>query len=282
MAVQIIVDTGSDIEKQEWEALNVQVAPMSITFGEEVFQDGITITKEMFYEKLVKEDIYPTTSQPSPDTFLTLFEKAKEAGDEVVVITISTELSGTYQSAFIAKNMADYEPIYLVDSLSATLGERILVDVAVADRDLGKSAKEIADHLESIKKKIQITAAIDTLKYLQKGGRLSKTEASIGTLANIKPLITVNNDGVVETIDKALGKRRAMNQLLNYFKEAKIDYNYSTYFIYSMHKENCNAMISMIEQAGIDVSMFQTKELGGTIGSHIGDGAFGFIYIREE
>lgn len=281
MAVRIIVDSGSDLEKHEWEALNVQVAPMTITFGEDVYEDGYTITKEEFYNKLVKEDLYPTTSQPNPDMFFQMYEEAKEAGDDVVVVTISTALSGTYQSANIAKNMVEYEPIYIVDSLSATLGERLLIDAAVKMRDSGKTGAEIAEALEELKGKIQITAAIDTLKYLQKGGRLSKAEASVGTLANIKPLITVTPDGRVETIDKALGKRRAFNKIVDYFKEAQINYDYPPYFIYSMEEDNCDTMISMIQQAGFDVSCFEKKQLGGTIGAHIGNGAFGFIYIRK-
>lgn len=281
MAVRIIVDSGSDLEKQEWEALGVQVAPMTITFGDEVFQDGYTITKEEFYNKLVKEDLYPTTSQPNPDMFLEMYEEAKKAGDEVVVVTISTALSGTYQSANIAKDMADYEPIYLVDSLSATLGERILVEVAAKMRDNGKSGAEIAKALEELKGRIGITAAIDTLRYLQKGGRLSKAEASVGTLANIKPLITVTPDGRVETIDKALGKRRAFNKIVEYFKNTEFDFNYPAFFIYSMEEDNCDMMISLIEQAGFDTSKFRKSELGGTIGAHIGNGAFGFIYIRK-
>lgn len=281
MAVRIIADSGSDLEKEEWQKLRVQVAPMSITFGDEMFEDGYTITKEEFYHKLVKEDIYPTTSQPAPDAFLQMFEEAKETGDEVVVITISTALSGTYQSANIAKEMAEYEKIWIVDSLSATLGERLLIDVAVKMRDAGEQGAKIAEALEEIKGKIQITAAIDTLKYLQKGGRLSKAEASVGTLANIKPLVTISPEGRVETTDKALGKRRAMNKLLEYFKEAQIDYEYTPYFIYAMEEENCDAMIAMLEQAGFDVSMFRKGQLGGTIGAHIGNGAFGFIYIRK-
>lgn len=281
MAVRIIVDSAADMEKEELEQMNVRLVPMSIIFDEEMFLDGVTIDKAQFYHKLVHEKIFPKTAQPSPEAFYQEFLEAKEAEDEVVVITISSALSGTFQSANIAKEMAEYDNIYLIDSMSATLGQRILVDMAVKERSLGQRAGQIAEKLESVKEKITITAVVDTLEYLQKGGRLTRAEAGIGTLANLKPIITLNQEGKVEMTDKALGKKRAFYKIVAAFAKAEIDREYPAYFVYTMEEDNCDTMISMIEAAGYEKEYLIKKEIGGTIGAHVGNGAFGFVYISK-
>ena len=171
MKTRIIVDSTTDLIPEIKNRVNV--VPLTVRFDTEEFIDGVTIDHKTFYEKLIETDIVPTTSQATPDAFMKEFEKAKEAGESAVVITVSSKFSGTYQSATIAAE--DYENIYIVDSGSVAIGSSILVELAVKLLDEGLEAKEIVEKLEEVKNKIVIVALVDTLEYLKKGGRVSKT-----------------------------------------------------------------------------------------------------------
>ena len=278
MAVQIIVDSTADFSAAEIEKRQITCVPMTIAFGEEQYTDGIDLTKEEFFVKLMNEKEFPKTSQPSPAKFAECFEAAKENGDDVVAILISSALSGTVQSAILAKDMAEHDGVYIVDSKSATLGIRLLVDRAVRMRDQGKSAKEIADVLEELKSRIRLFAGLDTLEYLQKGGRIS----SIGRLAGIKPIITIDQDGKVAVRGKQRGNKNVFRQIIKYVEADMPDENYSVYFLYSADKKNCISFIQTLQKNGLDFGKIKTREIGPTIGSHIGPGAFGIVYIANK
>jgi len=277
MAIRIITDSGSDIVG--WE--EVTVVPLSITYGEESFKDGVEITTEQFYHKLVVEKNIPMTSQPSPQQFADVFEEVKNAGDSAVVINISSALSGTYQSAMIAKDMVEYEEIYIVDSMTATAGQRILVDEAIRLAKNGETAQNIASKLDELKNHIQVYAAVDTLEYLYKGGRVSAASAGIGTLAKIKPIIEVSKEGKVEVIAKAIGRKRAAKQLVEMISATQIDTNYNAYYIYSYDEKNCQDFKGLLEEEGNLEKDTLLKELGPTIGTHTGPGLFGLVYVRK-
>ena len=176
MKTRIIVDSTADL--MPGIKARVYTVPLLLRFGEEEYVDGVTIDHKTFYEKLAASKVLPTTSQAAPEAFSDEFEKAKEAGEAAVVITVGAAFSGTYQSAVIAA--ADYENIYIVDSTSATMGSGILVERAFELLDEGKTAGEIAAVLEEEKKKIVVVALVDTLEYLKKGGRISKAVAFAG------------------------------------------------------------------------------------------------------
>lgn len=282
MSIQIITDSASDYTAEELKRRNIQCVPMSVSFGEEHYIDGVTLTKEMFYEKLLSSKEAPKTAQPSPAEFLDKFEAAKEAGDTVIAILVSGALSGTYQTALMAKNMAEYDNIYIVDSTSASLGMRLIVDVAVNMRDQGVAAEEIVEHIESLKKKIRIYAGLDTLEYLYKGGRISKGVASIGTLANIKPLITFTPDGSVVLCGKQVGIRHAIKQVAKLVEADKPDDRYPVYYLYSYDRGNAAGFIKALEKNGFVIDNPKIREIGATIGSHIGPDAFGIVYISQE
>ena len=182
MKTRIIVDSTADLLPAVKN--RVYTVPLTVRFGNEEFIDGVTIDSKSFYEKLIECDALPTTSQATPDGFIQQFEAAKQAGEAVVVITLSAKLSGTYQSAMIAAQ--DYEEVYVVDSASAAIGSGILVELALKLVDEGKTAREIAEILEEKKKKIIVVALVDTLEYLKKGGRISGAVAFAGGLLNIK------------------------------------------------------------------------------------------------
>lgn len=248
MAVQIIVDSTADFSAKEIEKRQITCIPMTVTFGNEQYIDGVDLTKEEFFVKLTNEKEFPKTSQPSPAKFAECFEEAKENGDDVVAILVSGALSGTVQSATIAKDIAEHEGVYIVDSNTVTLGIRLLVDHAVRMRDQGKSAAEIVERLEELKDRVRIYAGLDTLEYLQKGGRISKAAASLGRLAGIKPIITIDEEGKVAMCGKQRGNKNVFRQIIKYIDAEMPDENYSVYFLYSADKKNCISFIQTLQK----------------------------------
>lgn len=209
MKTRIIVDSTADLSAEL--KTKVGVVPLTVHFGEEEYIDGVTIDHKTFYEKLVESDELPTTSQATPDSFIKEFQKIKENGDSAVVITISSKLSGTYQSAVIAAE--DFDNIYIVDSGSAAIGSGILAEMALKLADEGMNAREIAEKLNEEKEKIVIIALLDTLEYLKKGGRISKSVAFAGAVLNIKPVISVEG-GEITVLGKARGSKMGNNLLV--------------------------------------------------------------------
>ena len=217
LKTRIIVDSTADLAPEIKE--RVYTVPLTVHFGQEEYIDGVTIDHRTFYEKLVESDVLPTTSQATPNDFIEEFEKAKQAGEAAVVITLASKFSGTYQSAVIAAS--EHENIYVVDGTSAAMGTGILAELAFRLLDAGMSAKEIADALEEEKKKIVVVALVDTLEYLKRGGRISKTAAFAGGVLNIHLLgkargSKMGNNLLVQEIDKAGGIDFSKPVLLGY------------------------------------------------------------------
>lgn len=215
MKTKIIVDSTADL-MPEYKS-RVSVVPLTVHFGDQEYIDGITIDHNTFYEKLVEDDVLPTTSQATPDAFMKEFDKVKEAGESAVVITLSSKLSGTYQSAMIAA--AEYENIHIVDSGTVAMGGGILVEMALRFLDEGLDAKTVAEKLEEEKQKIVIVALVDTLEYLKKGGRVSKAVAFAGGVLNIKPVLSVI-DGEINMLGKARGSKMGNNLLVQEIEKA--------------------------------------------------------------
>ena len=211
MAVKFIIDSASDILPEECEKLGLVHLPMHLMFGEKEYADAIDMTHREFYEKLVESDTLPTTSQIPPGEFADAYEKVTKNGDTAVVVTVSGKLSGTYQSACIAAE--DYEgKVFVVDSRSVSLGQRILIQHGLALAEQGFGAQDIARMLEYQREKIRVMALLDTVEYLKKGGRISATVALAGTLLSIKPVIGID-DGAVAMIGKARGSKQGNNLL---------------------------------------------------------------------
>lgn len=222
----------------------------------------------------------PTTAQPTPADFLTPLEEAKEAGDEAVVIPLSSQLSGTYQSAVIAKDMCEYSPIQVVDSRSASAGIHLLVEEACRLRDSGASAQEIAQALEALKGRVRIFALIDTLEYLRRGGRLSNLQASLGTVTKLKPVISVR-EGAVMVVGKAFGVSAAMKQLLRFLAEHPVDNSFPAYALYSDDESRVDDFIPRLRELDLLPKELRRCSIGPTIGTHIGPGAVGMAYIEK-
>lgn len=279
--IHIITDSTSDITQAQAAREDMIVVPLHNLFGEEEFLDGVTISTEEFYHRLVATEELPTTSQPSPEEFLTHFECCKEEGSSAVVITISSKLSGTFQSARIAKDMCEYDEIYLVDGNTATLGLNVLVEYAKKLRGQGLSAKEIADELESKKDKVRVFALVDTLKYLKKGGRLSASAALAGTLLNIKPVIEVK-DGVVEVAAKARGLNGAYKKVMELVEEAQgIDREFPFCIGYTGDVAGTENFETYVKESLKEQDLVKVA-IGSTIGVHAGPGACGIAFFSRS
>lgn len=279
MKTKIIVDCTSDL-MPEYKS-RVSVVPLTVRFGDEEYVDGVTIDHKTFYEKLVESDVLPTTSQATPDVFMKEFEKVNKDGDSAVVITLSSKFSGTYQSAVIAAE--DYENIYVVDSDSATIGTGILVELAIKLLDEGLDAKAIAERLEQEKKKIVIVALLDTLEYLKKGGRISKTVAFAGAILNIKPVISVI-EGEIGMLGKARGSKMGNNLLVQEIEKAGgVDFSKPVLLGYSGLSDSL--LLKYIEDSkhiwakGLDNVRYTT--IGSVIGTHAGPGAIAAAFFKK-
>lgn len=279
MKTRIIVDSTADLIPEIKE--RVHVVPLTVHFGREEYIDGVTIDHKTFYEKLIESDVLPSTSQATPDAFGKEFEKAKETGESAVVITISSKLSGTYQSACIAA--AEYENIFVVDSGSAAMGSGILTELALKLLDEGLDAKSIAERLEEEKQKIVIVALVDTLEYLKKGGRVSKTVAFAGTVLNIKPVLSVI-DGQINMLGKARGSKMGNNLLVQEIEKAGgVDFSKPVLLGYTGLSDAM--LLKYIEdskhlwEGGLDKVCYTT--IGSVIGTHAGPGAVAVAFFKN-
>ena len=279
MKTRIIVDSTSDLLPYIKE--QVHVVPLTVHFGREEYVDGVTIDHKAFYEKLIETDVHPSTSQASPAAFEVEFEKAREANEAAVVITLTSKLSGTYQSATIAAQ--DFDNIYIVDSDTVAIGGGILVEYALGLLNEGLDAKEIADKLEEVKNRIVIVALVDTLEYLKKGGRISKAAAIAGGVLNIKPVLSLIK-GEINMIGKARGSKMGNNLLVQEIgKAGGVDFSMPLLLGYTGLS---NAMLlKYIEDSeylwkdNIDEVRYTT--IGSVIGTHAGPGAVAVAFFKK-
>ena len=280
MNVRIIVDSSTDVAEAY---LNrIQVVPLTLRFGEEEYYDGVTIHKEEFYRRLVESDELPTTSQATPASFDQVFREVAANGDSAVVICLSSKLSGTYQSACIAAE--SYDNIYVVDSQSVAIGTGVLAQYAVGCADAGISAGEITQKLEKKKADVTVIALLDTLEYLKKGGRISKTVAFAGGVLNIKPVVTVQ-DGVVALIGKARGSRNGNNLLVEKINQSGgVDFSLPVLLGYT--GLNSALLDKYVEDSrGLwaeELDAIPKTLLCSIIGTHVGPGAVAVAFFRKN
>ena len=279
MCVRIIVDSSTDVSEEYRE--KIQFVPLTVRFGDKEYLDGVELSKHQFYEMLVESDALPTTSQATPALFAEYLESVASAGDSAVVITLSSKLSGTYQSAVLAAE--DYPNIYVVDSQSVAIGTGVLAQYAVELAQQGMGAEEIAQVLTQQREKVCVVALLDTLEYLKKGGRISKTVAFAGGVLNIKPVVTVQ-DGAVALIGKARGSRNGNNLLVEKIREAGgVDFERPVLLGYT-------GLSSALLEKYVDDSKAlwadHVDKLDGcllcsVIGTHVGPGAVAVAFFRK-
>ena len=281
--IKIIVDSASDILQNEAKELGVSVLPITVRFGEQEFADGVNLTHREFYEKLIESDKLPTTSQITPAVFGGIYEEITSKGDYVVLITMSSKLSGTYQSARIAAQ--DYEgKVFVVDSKTVCVGERILLALGMSLKEQGLPAKEIAQQLNEATRSLRTFALLDTLEYLKKGGRISSTVAFAGSLLSIKPVVSVD-DGEVSLVGKARGSKHGENLLSSLIKKSGgIDFSKPYSVAYSGLSD---ALIKKYIADSSDLWPDKPEEIkittvGCAIGTHVGPGAIAVSFFEKK
>ena len=278
--IKILVDSSSDYTLKEAQERGFYFASLNVMLEGQTYLDGQNLEADQFYQILTNTAEFPKTSQPSPQDFLTCFEEAEKNGDEVICILLSSALSGTFQSAALAKNMVDYDKIYLIDSLTATAGIRLLVEYAselIAEGSL--SAAEIAEKIEQLKSRVHICAGVDTLEYLCRGGRVSKAAAAVGEMARLKPIITLTQEGSVSVMGKCIGKNKAVSFVLKHLQEVTPDPAFPLYSVFTYGTDNAEKLEQKAAAEGFQFT--DRHQLGSTIGAHTGPGVFGFVYIAK-
>lgn len=280
MSIRIITDSASDILQSDAKEMGITVIPLKTIFSTGEYIDGINLSHTEFFEKLIETREISKTSQITPMEYIE--EYSKYPNDEVIVITLSKKLSGCYQSAALAAN--EFNNVYVVDSENATIGERLLVELAVKLVGMGKTAKEIVEILEKKKKDICLVALLDTLEYLRKGGRISFTTAYIGTLLNIKPVITID-EGKVKSLGKARGSKNGNNMLRKLVNEAGgMDLSLPYAVAYSGLSD---ALLKKYLEDNKDlypkdINDLPLRTIGSTIGTHVGPGAIAVAFFRNK
>ncbi len=281
MKVRIITDSTLDTTPEVLKELTL--VPLTITFGDEQFVDRVDIDHQTFYKKLIESDILPVTSQATPIAFEETFRKAIDEGAEVVCITLSSALSGTYQSAMIAA--AEFEgKVFVIDSKTVAIGAGILTEVALKLAHDGKSAKEIADILTEEREKIRIIALLDTLEYLHKGGRISKTVAIAGGLLSIKPVVNFVQ-GKINLLGKARGSKQGNNLLVKEIEASGgVDFDKPLMLGYTGIHDGL--LQKYIEDSAYlwegNAHTLRTTAIGSVIGTHIGPGAIAAAFFAKN
>lgn len=281
VSIRIIIDSSADFEPEIADELGITVIPMKTIFGEEEFAEGIDITREQFYEKLVESDEFPRTSQVTPFEFARELDKLED-GDEALIITLSGKLSGTAESARAAASQSPV-PAFVVDSESVTIGERILVERAVEMRDAGAEAKTIAETLDREKADIKVIATLDTLEYLKRGGRISAAAALAGGLLSIKPVVGVV-DGEVAVLGKARGSKQGNNMLREMIAETGIDFSRPVHLGYTGLSDKLlrKYVADSRDLFEAHLDELSSSIIGSTIGTHVGPGAIAVAYFAPE
>ena len=279
--VRIITDSAADFEPQELAALNLSCIPIAVILGDDQYEENVNLTKDQFFELLKSTGESPKTAQPAPSYLMDFFADAKKDGEEAIYISLSSALSGTYQTAVMTQEDADYDGCHVLDSLSATGGQRLVVEYACRLRDEGKSAAEILERVSAIRDKIVLYACIDTLEYLYRGGRISQTVYKLGTMAQVKPIIRVTEEGAIEVPAKALGMRKGMDMLCKRVEQQKPSAQHNFYVMYTADRTIGQTLAKKLRELGYDIPEERIIQVGAGIGSHIGPNACGFVYVAE-
>ena len=282
MSIQFIIDSTTNVAEKIKNRFTV--VPLTVHFGDQEYVDGETIHAQRFYEMLIESDTLPTTSQPTPDAFARVYENALKEADQLIVLTIASRLSGTYQSATIAAMDFPKDKVFVVDTKNVAIAAGILAEQALRLADEGYTAAEIVSHLERERDNVRLVALVDTLEYLQKGGRLSKAVAIAGTLLSIKPVISVD-DGEIKVLGKARGSKQGNNLLVQEIEKAGgVDFRKPLLLGYTGLSDHLLKKYvedsSHLWQGNRD--RLEACVIGSVIGTHAGPGAVAVAFFKNQ
>ncbi|SFL47513.1 EDD domain protein, DegV family [Paenibacillus sp. 1_12] len=271
--VRIVTDSTSDIPEELQKSLGIHVVPLKVHFGADTYQDGVDMGSEAFFEKLIDSSVLPTTSQPSPVEFLEIYKSlAKESDAPILSLHLSSALSGTYQSAILAQTMLEVPAdVMVIDSKLCSYGFGMLVVAAAEAAMEGKSKDEITQLVDKMRKETKLYFLVDTLEYLQKGGRIGKAAALLGSLLNIKPILSMNADGEVHSVDKLRGHKKALARIVELLKRDFGDQPLQIGIADAHSKAGAEEFSLMMKQHFV-VNHLQSTQIGPVVGTHTGPG----------
>lgn len=280
--IRIVTDSTSDLAHQRAAQLGVEVVPLTVHFGEnEAYRDGVDITNGEFYARLSRAEALPTTAQVPPETFVHCFERLTANGDQVLGIFISSAMSGTYQSACIARDIVDGENIAVVDTQTVTFGLGLVVETACLLRDQGLSLEELAGRLEELSRRVRLLAVVDTLKYLKMGGRISGATAMVGGILGITPIISIEN-GLVVSVGKSRGRKPGFQFIEKWLDEKEaIDTSLPVSFGHSNAPEAMEECMAYFAHKTAGAQLCPS-DIGAVVGTHVGPGATGLAYFVKQ
>lgn len=280
--IRIVADSTADIPQELREELGIVMVPLKVHFGQDVYLDAVTITTDEFYAKLEGSSQLPTTSQPSPNDFIEVYNGILEETPDAQILSfhLSSEMSGTYQSAVLAESLIEKEAdITVIDSKSASFGFGIRVVEAARMARAGKSKEEILERAAWLRDNMRLYFLVDTLEYLQKGGRIGKASALIGSILNIKPILTVDKEGFVASVDKVRGQRKAMQRIVDLLREDFKDEPVGIMMAYSKHQGAATELYELAS-SHFNVQQVDYTTIGSVIGTHVGPGTAAIFMFR--
>jgi len=279
--VAIVTDSTADIPLAVREQLNIAMVPLKVIIGDETYLDNIELTPAQFYQKLTSSHVLAKSSQPSPSDFFETFKKLTDQGKSVVCISLSSVLSGTYQSAMIAKSMLDDDAdVTVIDSRSASYGYGLLVVAAAKLAQQGADKDRIIEEVNRMRASMKLYFLVDTLEYLQKGGRIGKASALIGTLLNIKPILSIDDEGYVYSFEKARGQKRAFGRIAELLEEDFKGDPIELIIAKTPGFEDGLAELSGLLKSRLNITLYTETEIGPVIGAHAGPGTIGLFATR--
>ncbi|MCM1194690.1 MAG: DegV family protein [Corallococcus sp.] len=274
--LRVLVDSGSSIKAEEQEKYNVELIPLRFLLGEKEYQDSVDITIDEFYSLFIGQKLFPRTSLPYLDVLEEKVNGYAACGDDVIIITISSKISGTYNA--VCNLFEGNDRVRVVDSLTAVGGIRLIVEEINRNREL--PVEQIIEKVNAIIPKIRVIAIPETLDYLMKGGRLSKMEWLFGSILNLKPLITFV-DGVVKVAAKKMGLKQAMRECADTLIKQHCDENYPIIASYTYNSDNLEKLIGITDDRYKPL-MSEYDNLCPVIACHWGPNAFGYIFVSKD
>ena len=277
--VAVVTDSASDFNPARAAALGIAVVPLIVNFGAETFSAGVNLSTDEFWTRMKTPGTpFPTTAACSPGDFQLAYKKAFDEGAEgIVSVHVAGTLSGTIKAAEIGRAMFKDREIYVVDSMSASMGEGMLAEMAVEMGAAGASAKEIAETLERRRADLQVYLALETLEYLKRGGRISGARAAVGTMLSIKPIITVEN-GIVENADRVRTRAKARERVLELLTEHPLE---QASILHTTHADVEEFTARFADRSGLPTDRIQVMVVGPSVGPHLGPGCVGAVVIRK-
>lgn len=278
--ITIVTDSTSDLDINLMADYNIKFAPITVDINGEIYLDKINIDSTTFFEKIRGKSIFPKTALVQPYAFEKIFEKELAKGNDILCITLSGELSGTNNSAYIAKDSLQSDKIHIIDSETVTIALGFLVVEAAKKAREGKNIDEIISYINKLILRQESIIYLDTMEMLKRGGRISPAKAAIGGMLGIKPLLSIKK-GLLEPIDKSKGRKAAIRKMVEYIKSKDIDTAFTTMVAYSEDKIECDKLVEILSEE-FNITDFMIGEIGPSVGSHSGPGALAVFFISKS